>query len=804
MDHKNLKILAIDDNRDNLTALKAVVQDALPGSGLLSAPSGPRGLELARAEDPDVILLDIVMPGMDGFAVCRKLKEDERLRLIPVVFLTALGTDRENRIKALEAGAEGFLSKPWEESDLIAQIHAMAKIKTANRIQRLEKEQLAALVAERTRELEQELAERKRTEEALRESENRFREASLSITDIAYSCIRGSDGNHVIDWVTGATESFSGYSKDEFQALGCWGTLVPEDDGALFEKNVVGLAPGASGRCELRLRKKDGSLVWGASYCRCVTLTGKPGQTRLYGSLRDITKRKKAEEDLRQTNRFLDSIIENIPNMIFIKDAKKLRFIRFNRAGEDLLGYSRDDLLGKNDYDLFPKEQADLYTEKDREVLRGKDVMDIREEPLQTRYKGERTLHTKKVPILNAKGEPEYLLGISEDITEHLKMEAELQQAQKMESVGRLAGGVAHDYNNMLGVILGYAELALGKVDPGHPLHADLEEIRKAARRSVDITRQLLAFARKQTIAPEVLELNDTVEGMLKMLRRLIGEDLDLAWMPAAGLWPVKMDPSQVDQILANLCLNARDAIAGVGKLTIETQNVTFEEAYCARHAGFIPGEFVVLAVSDDGCGMDKETQELLFEPFFTTKEVGKGTGLGLATVYGIVKQNEGFINVYSEPGKGTTFKVYLPRHVGQALHTPAESAAEIPWSRGETVLLVEDEQAILSMSKMMLEKLGYGVLAAGTPGEAMRLAEEYPGDIHLLVTDVVMPEMTGRDLADRLQSLYPNLQRLFMSGYTANVIIHHGVLDRGVHFLEKPFSMQDLAVKVRKVMSDE
>jgi signal transduction histidine kinase len=386
---------------------------------------------------------------------------------------------------------------------------------------------------------------------------------------------------------------------------------------------------------------------------------------------------------------------------------------------------------------------------------------------------------------------------------EREKLQAQFNQAQRMESVGRLAGGVAHDFNNMLGIILGYAEMALYEARTGTPLHHSLKEIQKAARRSADLTRQLLAFARKQTIAPEVLDLNHTVEGMLNMLMRLIGENIDLAWMPGAGLWPVKMDPSQVDQVLANLCVNARDAIADVGKVTIETQNVTFDEAYCAGHAGFVPGDFVLLTVSDDGCGMDEETRRRLFEPFYTTKEVGKGTGLGLATVYGIVKQNDGYIDVYNEPVKGVTFKIYLPRYAGRAVDTPAESAAEIPLCRGETVLLVEDEQAMLSVSKMMLEKLGYGVLIAGTPGEAMRLAEEHSGEIHLLVTDVVMPEMNGRDLADRLEPLYPNLKRLFMSGYTASAIAHHGVLDRGVHFIQKPFSLQDLAMKVRKAMGE-
>jgi CheY-like chemotaxis protein len=291
---------------------------------------------------------------------------------------------------------------------------------------------------------------------------------------------------------------------------------------------------------------------------------------------------------------------------------------------------------------------------------------------------------------------------------------------------------------------------------------------------------------------------------MLTMLERLIGEDIDLTWRPSEDLWPVEVDPSQIDQILANLCVNARDAIAGVGKVTIETANGTFDAAYCAKHAGFMPGEYVRLGVSDDGCGMEKETLAQLFEPFFTTKRVGEGTGLGLATVYGIVKQNNGFTSVYSEPDKGTTVTIYLPRHAAKAGQTRKESPSS-PAGRGqETILLAEDEPAILKLTTRMLEHQGYTVLAASTPGEAIRLAREHAGEIPLLITDVVMPEMNGRDLAKNLLSLYPHLKRLFMSGYTADVIAHHGVLDASVNFIQKPFSKQDLAAKVREVLDSK
>ncbi|MDO9111758.1 MAG: ATP-binding protein [Desulfatirhabdiaceae bacterium] len=402
------------------------------------------------------------------------------------------------------------------------------------------------------------------------------------------------------------------------------------------------------------------------------------------------------------------------------------------------------------------------------------------------------------------------LIHVVRDITERKqaeeekdKLQAQLAQAQKMESVGRLAGGVAHDFNNMLSAILGHAQLAMMRYTPSAPIYTNLKAIEDAALRSADLTRQLLAFARKQTVAPKVLNLNDTVADMLKMLLRLIGEGIDVVWMPKAGLWQVKIDPSQVDQLLVNLCVNARDAINGVGKVTIETENIAFDEAYCAVHRSFSCGEYVMIAISDDGCGMSKDVLDHIFEPFFTTKELGKGTGLGLATVYGIVKQNNGFVNVYSAPGKGTTFKLYLPRFVGQAMVATLESPAEMPEGRGETVLLVEDEPVILDMSRAMLEQLGYAVLVAGTPGEGLRQAKAHADEIQLLITDVIMPEMNGRDLAEMIVDIKPGMKCLFISGYTADVIAHHGVLDPGVNFIQKPFSMKNLAAKVREALDN-
>jgi PAS domain S-box-containing protein len=679
------KILAIDDKMDNLVTLSALLKNLMPGCSVITAQSGMEGIAKAKAELPDAILLDIIMPDMDGFETCRRLMADESTKRIPVIMITAIKTDPGSRIKGLDIGANAFLSKPIDEVELTSQVKVALRIKKAEDELRSERNSLETTIQERTAALREEITGHKRTVEALRESEERYRRITESLTDYQYT-VRIENGRAVETKHSPACEVITGYRAEEFAADPyLWIRMVmPEDHALILERVEQIMEKNDIPPIEHRIKRKDGELRWVSD--NIILNRNDSGTLLSYdGVVKDITKHKQAEE-------------------------------------------------------------------------------------------------------------------------ETAKLEARFQQAQKMESVGRLAGGVAHDFNNMLGVILGHAEAALDQIAPSDPLHANLEEIRKAARRSADLTRQLLAFARKQVVAPKVLDLNDTVAGMLKMLQRLIGEDINLAWLPGAGLWTVKVDPSQIDQILVNLCVNARDAISGVGKLTIETENGAFDDDYCAAHAGFVAGEYVRLAVSDNGYGMSKETLSLLFEPFFTTKETGKGTGLGLATVYGIVKQNSGFINVYSEPGQGTTFTIYLPRHAGKTEQPRTESVSGSAGRGHETILLAEDEPALLELTAMLLEKEGSTVLAASTPGEAICLAREreHAGEIHLLITDVVMPEMNGRELAKNLLDLYPHMKRLFMSGYTANVIAHHGVLDENVHFIQKPFSRRDLAAKVREALDQK
>ncbi len=520
---------------------------------------------------------------------------------------------------------------------------------------------------------------------------------------------------------------------------------------------------------------------------------------------REIEKHKQTEEALRREQLFSKSVIKSLPGVFYLYSYPELRLIAWNKEHESLLGYTSDEMEGRHvtDWHLPEAKEAVLNV---IEVGMTKGSASIEASLL--------TKDGQSVPFIltgikfEAHGRL-YLMGIGIDIRERKhaeaqaeKLQAQLIQVQKMESVGRLAGGVAHDFNNMLGVILGHAEMAMTQLDPNQSVFADLEEIRKAASRSADLTRQLLAFARKQTITPKELDLNETIEGMLKMLRRLIGEDIDLVWMPGSGLWPVKLDPSQMDQILVNLCINARDAIAGVGKITVETDNSTLDDEFCATHTGCVAGEYVKISVSDSGCGMDKFMLSHIFEPFFTTKEVGAGTGLGLATVYGAIKQNNGYVDVYSEPKKGAVFTIYLPRFTDMGKFGSKERSAEPDVGGHQTILLVEDEPTILKMTTTMLQLLGYTVMAANNPGKAISLVENFAHEIHLLMTDVIMPEMNGRELAERLMTDRKGMKCLFMSGYTSDIIANKGVLVEGTHFIQKPFSKTELAIKIREVLN--
>jgi two-component system, cell cycle sensor histidine kinase and response regulator CckA len=871
----------------------------------------------ALTHRPDLILADWSLPHFSGLRALELLRE----RSLDIPFIIVSGSiGEETAVDAVRQGAYDYILK--------------------DRPGRLGQAIRHALEDKRLR------VERKRAVEVLRESEERFRQVSLSMMDIAYSCVQQPDGHYVIDWIAGSAEALLGYPVEEIHFFGCWGRLVTDEDRSLFERSVTGLAPGDSCECELRLRKKDGSLVWMVSYARCVLSPEDPDHPRLYGALVDITERKLVEQKAQQDRRnlqatmaalsvgmlvfdgdlnityanpaaevlcattladlvdrrcgnfiqcvnrhddpqgcgtgqdclkcpihsalaavlrggadktqgesmlsverqsaslwvkfvvnsmefdqrrfavlTLDDITERKQAEDAVKESKKQfqelfddapvgyhefdsqgRITKVNRTESEMLGYSIDEMLGQPVWKFI--EEEELSRQSVLNKLAG----------LQPEGRGlERTYRRKEgstFPALiedrlfrNPEGKIIGIRSTIQDITERKRAEQEnaslqdqLRQSQKVEAIGQLAGGVAHDFNNLLTIIQGNSQLCLMDLQEGDTLRANIEEIRDAAKRAADLTRQLLAFSRKQILEMRVLDLNQVLQGLDKMLRRVIGEDIELTMLLPESIWKVKVDPGQIEQVIMNISVNARDAMIEGGKLTIETANVELDEEYAKWHIAVQPGRYVMLAVSDNGVGMTPEVRAKVFEPFFTTKEKGKGTGLGLSMVYGIVKQCGGNIWVYSEPGQGTTIKIYLPQ-VDEPLEELKEEVVKEISQGHETILVVEDEKPVLKLTVRALKRQGYQVLEAPDGGKAIILSEEFKEPIHLILTDVVMPGMSGRKLADRLTDIHPEIKVLYMSGYTDNAILHHGILEPGINFVQKPFTVEGLARKVREVL---
>ena len=637
----------------------------------------------------------------------------------------------------------------------------------------------------------QDITDRKEVEQELRSSELEFRAmfetASIGMAQANPHTGRLLRANQKLATITG-------YTTAELLGLRVQDITHPGDrdkDWALFQQVVRGEVPAY--RVEKRYIRKDGSVAWvNVNMTIIRDAAGVPQRT--LATIEDITERRVAEEQRAR----LAMAVEQSAEAIVITDTDGT-IVYVNPAFEKISGYSATEAIGRNPRILgsgrhTPEFYRDMWitltagqTWSGHIINRSKDGRLFEEAAIIS-------------PVLDATGRIVNYVAVKRDITREAQLELQLRQAQKMDAVGRLAGGVAHDFNNLLMGIMGYAEMCQANIEPDHPVREWLDEIMRGAKRSADLTRQLLAFASKQVIAPRILNLNEAVSGMLKMLRRLIGEDIELTFQPGAELWPVLLDPSQVDQILANLCVNARDAIAGVGRITLRTDKVVVDETFRVGQPDAVPGCYVSLTVGDTGCGMDAATLAQIFEPFFTTKAFGKGTGLGLSTVYGIVKQNRGFIGVDCAPGRGSTFTIYLPRAETQTAE-PLLPSTEAPRRGGETILLTEDEQGPREICRLFLESLGYRVLTAVSPAEALALAAAHPERINLLITDVVMPGMDGRQLARELGASKPGLKVLFMSGYTPDVVAQRGVTEPNTAFLAKPFTRDELAARVRAVL---
>jgi two-component system cell cycle sensor histidine kinase/response regulator CckA len=633
-------------------------------------------------------------------------------------------------------------------------------------------------------------------QQALRVSEERYRRI-VETTDEGVMTV---DRDMRLDFVNARCAEMFGYTREELLGRSVYDLLDPADrepDDEKLQRRKQGLAE----TYQRRYLRKDGSELW--ALVRAHPLMDAEG--RFEGTLAMLTDVSARRHDDEMRSR-LAAIVESSDDAILGTDLEG-NITAWNRGAERLYGYSREEMVGQSLSLLVPPEGERDHLRVMGRVLRGEAV----HHQEATRRRKDGTLVEVSLTVSPIRDRVGRILGLSKiahDLTEKRRADAQLASmreqlwlSQKMEAIGNLAGGVAHDFNNLLSVILSYTALALEELKPGEALHDDLSEVEKAAQRAASLTQQLLAFGRRQILAPQVLDLNHSVRGLEKILRRVLGEHISLALHLESKLGQVYADPGQIEQVLMNLVVNARDAMPDGGMLTIETLNVELDASYAAQHVEVTPGEYVMVAVTDSGVGMDAATRARMFEPFFTTKEPGRGTGLGLSTVFGIVKQSDGHIWAYSEPGEGTTFKVYLPRSDG-AQHPVTATPPPSPPRRGtETVLVVEDDPAVRTIVQTILRRQGYNVLEGQNGGDALLICEQYGGRIDLLITDVVMPRMNGRQLATRLASIRPELKVLYISGYTEDTIVHHGILDAGIAYLAKPITPEALARKVRDVL---
>ena len=971
--NESKEILIVEDSPTQAEKLKFILE--MEDYQVSIARNGKEALSLLSKSRPTAVISDIVMPEMNGYELCRQIKANKDLSSIPVILLTVL-SDPSDVVKALECGADNFLTKPYEERHLLSRLqyflinhelrrtesismgleiffHGQKLVINSDRLQILNlllstyeaavqkndeltkvqeelkrlNERLEEKVEERTADLKVEVIERKQVEDALRESEERYRsileaieegyfevdissnftffndslcrmfgytrdelmgmsnrqymdkETAKKVYQVFNQLYTTGEPYKAFDWeiirkdgtkrfhdssvslirnAKGEKIGFRGIARDitdrkrveevlrtereklemVTQNMGAGLAFISKDYQTLWANNVLKQIFGdAEGKaCYSTYNKRaeicpkcgvrevfekgsekvvheqvgediEGNTIW--SEIIATPIKDKDGNiTAALELVIPMTERKQAEEALKESERRYRSLFDGVPIGLY-RTTVAGEIIDANPALVEMLGYLDWESLSKvNVADTYigPEERKMWQPLMEQEGI-------VRNFQKQLQHRDGTVIWVEENAraVCDAEGRVLFYEGSFQDITDRKRAEEEmmnlqeqLRQSQKMEAIGHLAGGIAHDFNNLLTIIKGYSQLSLIELKEGDPLKENIEEVKKATDRAADLIRQLLVFSRRQVMEMSVLDLNILLQNLDKMLRRIIGEDIELVTLLAEDLGRVKTDPGQIEQVILNLAVNARDAMPSGGKLTIETANVELDETYARRHVAVTPGRYVMLAVSDTGVGMTPEVRDRVFEPFFTTKEKGKGTGLGLSTVYGIVKQSEGNIWIYSEPGHGTTFKIYLPQ-AEELLEEVKEKVVgeELPCG-SETVLVVEDEEEVRKVAAQILRGQGYKVLEASNGADTLMICKEEKEPIDLILTDVVMPKMSGCELAKCVLSIRPEIKVLYMSGYTDNTIVHHGVLERGINYIQKPFTVGALAGKVREVLDNK
>jgi len=841
-------ILVVDDRPVNREFLKTLL--SYRDHRVLEAGDGVEALELLKREKIDLVISDILMPTMDGYELVRQLRADKATANIPVIFNTAHYLDREAKALAERCGVSQIMYKQGEPDVVLRTLDAVLGYtpaptppvvteefdrdhlrvltdKLSHRTDDLRRvnERLSALI-----ELGQQMAA-ERNPLYLLES---FCHSARKIVGAKYAAIAvlGADKTTPAHFLTsGMTDEIAAHIGSEPVGRGLLGLLLrqggvlrtrdicehPASEGfpvnhppmTSFLGSAISSSAGIYG--SLYLTDKIGVEEFSEDDERLISMLAAQVGIAYENAMRfeeiqrratelegTVKQRKQAEEALRETNQTLQSLVQTSPLAIIALDVEG-NVRSWNAAAERFFGWTEAEAVGRPN----PIIQADKWDEFiDRLDITSKGGTFTNFETTGVR-KDESMTHVSlsSAPLIDGKGNIHGSVMVMADITERRQLEDQFRQAQKMEAVGRLAGGVAHDFNNLLTAIIGYSQMSLARLHREDPMRRDLEEIERAGQRAAGLTSQLLAFSRRQVLQPQVLDLNALVADLGKMLHRLIGEDIELDFRLSPDLGFVRADRGQIDQIIMNLAVNSRDAMPEGGKLTIETANVELGESYANEHVDSRPGPHVMLAISDNGVGMDKQTLSRIFEPFFTTKEQGKGTGLGLSTVYGIVKQSGGQVGVYSEPGKGTTFKVYLTRIEGAADHSAQRVLSSDSPKGTETILMVEDDPSVRKLARTILDNNGYNVLEAEGGDAALRLSKQHERPIELMLTDVVMPGTSGRELAQSVAISRPEMKVLYMSGYTDDAIVHHGILDADTPFIQKPFTPDSLLRKVRDVL---